>query len=134
MNALIKFLIAFGVTLASLLIILPMFMNIEVNTMLAMMFSLVAAIIGFVVVLKHKKVIHGGHAPFVIGLLIMIIAGGMLYGAIEFTYGETIKEKYWNMTSEMVTILVITTIAGFLLMVAGLRQIYNNRYFWGMRK
>lgn len=123
MKAAAKFLAAFLVSLILLLVIVPMFTGLQLNVMIALFFAAISGIIGFFVMLNHHNIVKGKHAPFLIGLLLSISSGGLLYGAVSFPMKP---ELYWQMPSQLITLLVILLIAGFATMILSVRGMFRR--------
>lgn len=123
MKAAAKFLMSFLVSLIAMLVVVPMFTGLQLNTMIALFFAGISAMIGFFVILNHHNIVKGKHALFIIGLLLVLASGGLLYGSISFPMKP---ELYWQMPSQLITLLVILLIAGFATMILSIRGMFRR--------
>ena len=123
MKAIGKFLAVFIALLVVLCVVVPMFTHIQLNTMMALLFAGISALAGFFVILNHHRIVKGKHACFVIGIIMMFAAGGLLYGSISVPMKT---ELYWNMTPQLMTFLVIIFIAGFAVTVIGFKSMVSR--------
>src|SRR3990167_10140950 len=122
MKALTKFIITFIISIGLLLVVVPMFTGLQLNTMIALFFAGVSAMIGFFVILNHHNIIRMKHAPFVIGLILVLSMGSLLYGSIS----TSIKpELYWQIPSQLITFSVILLIVGLAIMVLTTRRMFQ---------
>ena len=123
MKALTKFIITFIISIGLLLVAVPMFTGLQLNTMIALFFAGVSAMIGFFVILNHHNIIRMKHAPFVIGLILVLSMGSLLYGSIS----TSIKpELYWQIPSQLITFSVILLIVGLAIMVLTTRRMFQR--------
>ena len=123
MNALVKFAITFIISVAILLVLVPMFTGLELNTMIAMFFAGISALIGFFVILNHHNLVKGRHTPFLIGLLLVLVSGGLVYGSVSFPMKP---ELYWNLPSQLITMFLILLIIGFTIMILSIRGMFGR--------
>ena len=99
--------------------------------------NIVLAVIGlglfatFLAYLEHKNKIHFGHVPFIVGIFLILIGGGGIYGGIGI---EGYKEKWWDLEDSHLGYLTIALIAGIITASIGLRMIIGNWYFLFRRK
>ena len=119
----IKFLVVKLLSLGFFLLVVPQIIPIEINITLALVFFLVSSLIGFVVVLLHKRIIKSGHIPFLLGLITVIGSGLVLYGGNSFPYKT---ETYWNLSTQANTILLLVFGLGFLIMILGGKRMWNR--------
>ena len=118
-----KFIIVFAAVLGMLLVAVPMFTGIQLNTMMALLFAGISGLAGFFVVLNHHNIVKGKHSVFVIGFMIMIAAVGLLYGSISV---PTKAELYWQLTPQMMTFVVLLLIVGFALTIWGAKRMISR--------
>jgi hypothetical protein len=128
MRAGIKFILIFAITLAVMLFVFMTYAAVYINETFVLAMILIALIVGFFAVLHHKKIVHGNNWVFVIGFIMFVASGIILVGAVSFN-GK--PEKYWDISPQVMTYLLVSLIVGLLLAIAGFRQIVK---FWGYRK
>lgn len=96
-----------------------MFFNLEINSMLGLAFAGISSLIGFFVVLNHKKMVGRNHFPFILGFLIVIATSGLLYGSISLPEKP---DRYWSFGNDIVTYLMILDAVGFIMMLYGIKK------------
>lgn len=122
-SAILKFFIIFGVFSGLFVVGIPMFFDVEMNVMLALVFVFIAMLMGGVAVLHHRKIVNGRHIPFLLGILIVFASSSLLYGSLSL---PTKPEQYWSLSNQMITYIVIIDIVGFLLTILGIRRIVKK--------
>lgn len=119
----LKFLVVKILSLGFFLLVLPMLIPIQINITLALVFGLISALIGFIVVLLHRKIVKSGHMPFLLGFVTVLGSGLVIYGGNSFPFKT---ETYWALSSQTNTILLFVFGLGFLFMIIGTKRMWSR--------
>lgn len=132
-----KFLLSFVVIWIILLIAIPNFFDVEVDTTFSGGLALYALLLAFLVLLYRKGYAHQGHFALLIG--VALIFGGLLAfigslgseGINPLTGEPFSTEKYWILDARTQGFSLVGIGVGFIFLLFGIKLVFQNVYFWG---
>ena len=119
MNSGGRFIAGFIGTMILLIFVSMFYFNLPMDSTLITVFLFSSLIVGVLLALKSKGV-HAGHSVTGLGLIILIVSGTIVAGAIDLTVSGEVRSKLWEIPQSLFTQLVILIGVGLLLLVSGL--------------
>ena len=119
MNSGGRFIIGFIGTMILLIFVSMFYFNLPIDSTLIMVFLFSSVIVGILLALKSRGV-HAGHSVTGLGIIILIVSGTIVSGAIDLTVNGETRPKLWEIPQSLFTQLVILIGVGLLLLVVGL--------------
>ena len=119
MNSGGRFIAGFIGTIILLIFVSMFYFNLPIDSTLITVFLFSSLIVGILLALKSRGV-HAGHSVTGLGIIILIVSGTIVAGAIDLTVNGEVRSKLWEVPQSLFTQLVILIGVGLLLFVVGL--------------
>ena len=119
MNSGGRFIAGFIGTMILLIFVSMSYFNLPIDSTLIMVFLFSSVIVGILLALKSRGV-HAGHSVTGLGIIILIVSGTIVSGAIDLTVNGETRSKLWEIPQSLFTQLVVLIGVGLLLLVVGL--------------
>ena|SRR3990167_5911789 len=118
MNTGSRFITGMVSSLVVLFFISIMFLNLPVDSNLVMVFLFVSIVIGILFVIKSR--IHSGHSLLVFGIVVLLVSSVIVAGAIDFPVNGVMKNKSWDLPSNIFTYMLLIMALGIIMFLAGI--------------
>ena len=119
MNSGGRFIAGFIGTMILLIFVSMFYFNLPIDSTLIMVFLFSSVIVGILFALKSRGV-HAGHLVTGLGIIILIVSGTIVSGAIDLTVNGEVRQKLWEIPQSLFTQLVVLIGVGLLMVFAGL--------------
>ena len=119
MNSGGRFLAGFIGTMIILIFVSMFYFSLPMDSTLITVFLFSSLVVGILLALKSRGV-HAGHSVSGLGIIILIVSGTIVSGAIDITVGGEVRQKLWEIPQSLFTQLVVLIGVGLLLLVVGL--------------
>ncbi len=133
----LPFLIGFLVTVIFFVIAFD-FIGIQINDNVTIAIFGFGLMTGGFISMWRKGLLHQGHFSIIVGLIFLVVGIVFVGGSFDVPVKDTdgtiiVHEKQWQMSPQEVGVFVLLAVVGAFSLVSGIKQAFQNQYFWGRR-